>query len=93
MCLELRCEVDEMAGNWVGEYLQGAISYILWEKIHTSHTDCNKKKYNQKHVFLKAFSGYIQYYFFILVETKVKASKKLYLMFIAGLEVEIQVLL
>ncbi len=33
-----------------------------------------KKLYNQKMIFLKTLLGYSQYYFFILVETKVEAS-------------------
>ena len=34
------------------------------------------QQYIQKIVFLKTFSGYIEYYLLISVETKVKASEK-----------------
>ena len=51
--------------------------FVLLQMLYIGfyQTVTKKKLFNQKIVFLKTFIGIIQYYFYIIVETKVEASK------------------
>ncbi len=61
--------------NWKWQIIITILTTDLHEVKLTIQT-VTKKLDNQKIVFLKNFSGKIQYYFFILVETTVEASKQ-----------------